>query len=70
MLPREYVPQAVQPLARLAFPAWNEGNANPRPFVWHKTTDQVFDNLAGYLDRIPDSGHQELVGVGPCATIG
>ena len=33
---------------------WNE---NPRPFVWHKTADQIFDNLAGYLIRIPDSGH-------------
>lgn len=33
---------------------WNE---HPRPFVWHKTADQIFDNLAGYLNRIPDSGH-------------
>lgn len=32
-------------------------NANPRPFVWHKTADQIFDNLAGYLNQIPDSGH-------------
>ena len=33
---------------------WND---NPRSFVWHKTADQIFDNLAGYLDRVPDSGH-------------
>ena len=33
---------------------WNE---HPRPFVWHKTADQIFDNLAGYLNSIPDSGH-------------
>ncbi len=33
---------------------WNE---HPRPFVWHKTADQIFDNLTGYLNRIPDSGH-------------
>ena len=33
---------------------WNE---HPRPFVWHKTADRIFDNLAGYLNRIPDSGH-------------
>ena len=33
---------------------WNE---HPRPFVWHQTADQIFDNLAGYLNRIPDSGH-------------
>ena len=31
---------------------WNE-----HPRVWHKTADQIFDNLAGYLNRIPDSGH-------------
>ena len=33
---------------------WNE---NPRPFVWHKTADQILNNLAGYLNHIPDSGH-------------
>ena len=33
---------------------WNE---NPRPFVWHKTADQILNKLAGYLNRIPDSGH-------------
>ncbi len=33
---------------------WNE---HPRPFVWHKTADQIFDNLTGYLNRIPNSGH-------------
>ena len=32
---------------------WNE---HPRPFIWHKTADQIFDNLAEYLNRIPDSG--------------
>ena len=34
--------------------SWNE---NPRPFIWHKSADQILDNLAGYLERIPDSGH-------------
>ena len=34
--------------------SWNE---NPRPFIWHKTADQILDNLAGYLERIPDSRH-------------
>ena len=33
---------------------WNE---HPRPFSWHKTADQIFDNLTGYLNRIPNSGH-------------
>ena len=33
---------------------WNE---NPRPFVWHKTADQILESLAFYCERIPDSGH-------------
>ena len=33
---------------------WNQ---NPKPFIWHKTADQIFDNLTNYLQRIPDSGH-------------
>ncbi|MEA3501504.1 MAG: IS630 family transposase [Actinomycetota bacterium] len=33
---------------------WNE---NPKPFVWHKTADQILDTLATYIQRIPDSGH-------------
>jgi transposase len=32
-------------------------NANPRPFVWRKTADEILDNLAGYLQRINDSRH-------------
>ena len=37
---------------------WNE---NPRPFVWHKTADQILNNLAGYLNRVPGSGHQTAI---------
>ena len=33
---------------------WND---NPRPFVWHKTADQILDSLASYCRRISDSGH-------------
>ena len=33
---------------------WND---NPKPFVWHKTADEILDTLATYIDRIPDSGH-------------
>ena len=33
---------------------WNE---NPRPFVWHKTADEILDSLAAYCARISDSGH-------------
>jgi transposase len=33
---------------------WNE---SPRPFVWHKTADQILESLAAYCERISDSGH-------------
>lgn len=33
---------------------WNE---SPKPFVWHKTADEILDNLAAYCQRINDSGH-------------
>ncbi|MGH2801137.1 MAG: IS630 family transposase [Thermoleophilaceae bacterium] len=33
---------------------WND---DPRPFVWHKSADEILDNLAGYCQRISDSGH-------------
>ena len=34
--------------------AWND---DPRPFVWHKTADEILDTLAEYCERISDSGH-------------
>jgi hypothetical protein len=34
--------------------AWNEV---PRPYVWHKTADEILESLSGYLTRIVDSGH-------------
>jgi len=34
--------------------SWNE---NPRPFVWHKTADQILDTLAAHCERISDSAH-------------
>ena len=33
---------------------WND---NPRPFVWHKTADEIFDTMAAYMQQIPHSGH-------------
>ena len=33
---------------------WND---QPKPFVWHKTADQILDSLASYCNRISDSGH-------------
>ena len=33
---------------------WND---NPRPYVWHKTADEILDSLARYCQRISDSAH-------------
>jgi transposase len=33
---------------------WND---EPKPFVWHKTADEILESLANYCDRISDSGH-------------
>ena len=33
---------------------WND---NPRPFVWHKTADEILDNLKRYMQRISGAGH-------------
>ncbi len=33
---------------------WND---DPKPFVWHKTADEILDTLANYCQRISDSGH-------------
>jgi transposase len=32
---------------------WND---DPKPYVWHKTADQILDSLATYCQRINDSG--------------
>jgi len=34
--------------------SWND---DPRPFVWHKSADEILDVLAAYCQRISDSGH-------------
>jgi len=33
---------------------WND---EPKPFVWHKTADEILESLASYCNRISDSGH-------------
>ena len=33
---------------------WNE---DPKPYVWHKSADEILDSLAAYCQRINDSGH-------------
>jgi transposase len=32
-------------------------NADPRPFVWTRTADQILENITGYLQRISNSAH-------------
>jgi hypothetical protein len=31
--------------------------APPKPFIWHKTADQILDSVARFCKRINDSGH-------------
>jgi transposase len=33
---------------------WND---DPKPYVWHKTADEILESLANYCQRINDSGH-------------
>ncbi len=33
---------------------WND---DPKPYVWHKTADEILDSLANYCQRINDSDH-------------
>jgi transposase len=41
-----------------AITAWiDQWNHNPKPFVWHKTADEILETLATYCQRISDSGH-------------
>jgi transposase len=38
--------------------AWiDTWNANPRPFVWNKTADEILDSIARYCQRINESRH-------------
>ena len=32
-------------------------NRDPKPFIWHKTADQILDSVARFCGRINDSGH-------------
>ena len=41
-----------------AITAWVERwNEDPTPFAWHKSADEILGTLAGYCQRISDSGH-------------
>ena len=32
-------------------------NEAPKPFVWHKTADEILASVARYCQRISNSGH-------------
>jgi transposase len=32
-------------------------NKDPKPFIWHKTADQILDSVARFCTRTSDSGH-------------
>jgi transposase len=46
--------QALEKDIRTWVSTWNE---NPRPFVWTKTAEEIFERLNSYLQRIPGAGH-------------
>jgi transposase len=35
----------------------HQNNRNPKPFIWHKTADQILDSVARFCARTLDSGH-------------
>lgn len=35
----------------------DQWNANPQPFTWTKTADEILERLSRYLQRIPGAGH-------------
>lgn len=44
--------QALEKDIRNWIARWNE---DPKPFTWTKTADQIFERLAGYLNRLPEA---------------
>jgi transposase len=46
--------QALEADIRNWIATWN---SDPKPYVWTKTADEILERLAGYLNRITDSGH-------------
>lgn len=38
--------------------AWvDTWNADPKPFIWTKTAEEIFESITSYLQRTSDSGH-------------
>ena len=45
------------PSRRPSTPGPTTGTRTPNPFIWRKTADEILDNLASYIHRIPQTGH-------------
>lgn len=41
-------------------------NTDPKPFVWHKTADEILDSVARFCIKAPDSGHQMPIPLALC----
>ncbi len=35
----------------------NQHNQDPKPFIWHKTADQILDSVARFCERTLETGH-------------
>jgi transposase len=46
--------QALEADLRTWIERWND---DPKPFVWHKTADEILERLAAYCTQINESGH-------------
>jgi hypothetical protein len=49
--------RSVKDLASSITNRVNTWNENPRPFVWHKTADEIIESLARYCQRISETSH-------------
>jgi hypothetical protein len=55
---RRGVHKSVQAL-EAGIRAWIQNwNANPRPFTWTKTADEILDSLAKYISRISGAAYE------------
>jgi len=54
---RRSVHRSVDELERAVLAYIDASNADPRPFTWTKTADQIFESLAAVCRRTSDSGH-------------
>jgi hypothetical protein len=51
--PPEAAVETSSPRSRTWIGNWND---DPKPYIWHKTADEILDSLAAYCQRINDSG--------------